>query len=101
MSGTAYGTVILHVCPEAAAGGPLAVVREGDLISLDVEARSLVLEISEDELLQRLSSWTPPAELPPSGFQRLYVQHVNQASTGADFDFLLGYRGTKVTRESH
>ena len=76
-------------------------VREGDFIALDVEARSLVLEISEDELQRRVSSWTPPAELPPSGFQRLYVQHVNQASTGADFDFLLGCRGTKVTRESH
>lgn len=101
MSGTAYGTVILHVCPEAAAGGPLAVVRDDDLISLDVEARSLVLEISEDELQKRLRNWTPPAALPHSGYQRLYVQHVNQASSGADFDFLLGGRGTTVTRESH
>ncbi len=101
MSGTAYGTVILHVCPEAAAGGPLAVVREGDFISLDVEARTLELELSEDELRQRLDSWTSPTDLPTSGYQRLYVQHVSQASTGADFDFLLGCRGTTVTRESH
>jgi L-arabonate dehydrase len=101
MSGTAYGTVVLHVCPEAAAGGPLALVREGDLIELDVEKRRLHLEVSEDELQRRRLAWSPPRCSLTSGYQYMYVQHVMQASVGADLDFLVGRRGSKVTRESH
>jgi len=101
MSGTAYGTVVPHVCPEAAIGGPLALVRDGDLIELDVEARRLHLEVAQDELGRRRAQWQRP-ELPmKGGYQQLYVEHVNQANTGADLDFLLGCRGTVVTRESH
>jgi dihydroxy-acid dehydratase len=101
MSGTAYGTVVLHVCPEAAIGGPLALVRDGDFIELDVEARRLHLEVAQDELDRRRAQWRKP-ELPmKGGYQQLYVEHVNQANTGADLDFLLGCRGAVVTRESH
>ena len=101
MSGTAYGTVVLHVCPEAAIGGPLALVRDGDVIELDVEARRLHLEVAQEELDRRRAQWQQP-ELPmKGGYQQLYVEHVNQANTGADFDFLLGCRGAVVTRESH
>jgi L-arabonate dehydrase len=101
MSGTAYGTVVLHVCPEAAIGGPLALVRDGDFIELDVEARRLHLEVAQDELDRRRAQWQKP-ELPmKGGYQQLYVEHVNQANTGADLDFLLGCRGAVVTRESH
>jgi L-arabonate dehydrase len=101
MSGTAYGTVVLHVCPEAAAGGPLGLVREGDIIEIDVAARCLHLEVTEDELDARRAAWKP--DLPPvnGGYQGLYVEHVMQASEGADFDFLVGCRGTHVPRESH
>jgi dihydroxy-acid dehydratase len=101
MSGTAYGTVVLHVCPEAATGGPLGLVQDGDTIEIDVEARRLHLEVSEDELAMRRVAWKP--DLPPvnGGYQSLYVQHVMQASEGADLDFLVGCRGTKVPRESH
>lgn len=101
MSGTAYGTVILHVCPEAAVGGPLALVRTGDYIQLDVDARLLHLEISEQELAERRRLWREPIGAAGGGYQGLYIQHVKQASTGADFDFLVGCRGTTVTRESH
>jgi len=101
MSGTAYGTVVLHVCPEAAVGGPLSLVRENDFIQLDVEARRLHLDVSEHVLQQRLQQWRAP-ELPiKGGYQQLYVDHVLQASTGADLDFLVGCRGHAVTRESH
>ncbi|MEO7189860.1 MAG: IlvD/Edd family dehydratase [Vicinamibacterales bacterium] len=100
MSGTAYGTVVLHVSPEAAVGGPLALVRDGDMIELDVEARRLHLDISDAELATRRAAWTAPA-LPKSGYARLYVEHVQQADRGADFDFLAGCRGLVVTRESH
>jgi L-arabonate dehydrase len=101
MSGTAYGTVVLHVCPEAAAGGPLGLVREGDIIEIDVAARCLHLEVTEDELAARRATWKP--DLPPvhGGYQGLYVEHVMQASEGADLDFLVGCRGTHVPRESH
>jgi dihydroxy-acid dehydratase len=101
MSGTAYGTVVLHVCPEAAIGGPLALVLDGDFIELDVEARRLHLDVAQEELERRRAQWKRP-ELPmKGGYQQLYVEHVNQANTGADFDFLLGCRGAVVTRESH
>jgi dihydroxy-acid dehydratase len=101
MSGTAYGTVVLHVCPEAALGGPLALVREGDWIELDVEARRLHLEVDDAELERRRAEWVAPVPAFKSGYQALYVEHVLQADKGADFDFLLGCRGHAVPRESH
>ena len=100
MSGTAFGTVVLHVAPEAAAGGPLALVRDGDLIELDVDARKLQLLVSDDELALRRARWVAPPE-PASGYVRLYHRHVLQADQGADFDFLVGCRGDAVPRESH
>ncbi len=101
MSGTAFGTVILHVAPEAAIGGPLALVRDGDIIALDVEARSLTLEVDEAELARRRKSWSPPAAAMQGGYQSLYIERVLQADRGADLDFLVGCRGHAVPRESH
>src|SRR5271156_1670439 len=101
MSGTAYGTVVLHVCPEAAVGGNLALVRDGDLVELDVEARRLHLDVSQQELERRRPEWRRPARLTKGGDQQLYVQHVLQANMGADLDFLTGCRGHEVPRESH
>ncbi len=101
MSGTAYGTVILHVSPEAAAGGPLAIVRTGDMIELDVEARRLHLDISDEELAARLAQWKPAPDQPNSGYAWLHQQHVEGADTGADLDFLKGCRGAPVGKESH
>ncbi|MBP6682793.1 MAG: dihydroxy-acid dehydratase [Halioglobus sp.] len=100
MSGTAYGTVVLHTTPESAAGGPLAVVRSGDMIELDVENRRLHLDVSDEELRQRLEQWQAPMA-PTSGYAMLYHRHVQGADTGADFDFLQGCRGAEVPRESH
>jgi L-arabonate dehydrase len=100
MSGTAYGTVVLHVAPEAAAGGPLALVRTGDIIELDVPARRLHLDVSEAELAKRRATWVAP-EPPKRGYYKLYVEHVQQADKGADLDFLVGGSGTVVTRDSH
>jgi dihydroxy-acid dehydratase len=101
MSGTAYGTVVLHTSPEAARGGPLAVVRNGDMIELDVENRRLHLDISDEELAARLAAWKPPVEPPASGYAKLYHDHVEGADKGADMDFLTGCRGNAVARESH
>jgi len=101
MSGTAYGTVVLHTAPEAAVGGPLAVVRDGDMIELDVEARRLTLDIPDDELLRRLGDWTAREEAPQSGYAKLFHDHVEGADTGADFDFLRGCRGRDVPKDSH
>ena len=101
MSGTAYGTVVLHVCPEAAAGGPLALVRDGDMIELDVEARRLHLGVPDEELARRRAAWQAPIPAMTGGYQSLYVEHVMQADKGADFDFLVGCRGAGVPRESH
>ncbi|AZI57987.1 dihydroxy-acid dehydratase [Nakamurella antarctica] len=103
MSGTAYGTVILHVAPEAAAGGPLGLVRTGDVIELDVEARTLRMMVSDDELAARLASPESVAAFaaPDRGWAKLYVEHVMQADTGADLDFLVGSSGDGVARESH
>jgi L-arabonate dehydrase len=100
MSGTAYGTVVLHVAPEAAAGGPLALVRTGDVIELDVAARKLHLDVSDAELARRRAAWVAP-ETPKRGYYKLYVEHVQQADKGADLDFLVGGSGTTVTRDSH
>jgi dihydroxyacid dehydratase/phosphogluconate dehydratase len=103
MSGTAYGTVILHVAPEAAAGGPLGLVRTGDIIHVDVEGRSLSMDVSEAELQARTQSAASTAAYaaPTRGWEKLYVDHVMQADTGADLDFLVGSSGDGVARESH
>ena len=101
MSGTAYGTVVLHVAPEAAAGGPLAAVRDGDFIELDCSTGRLHLDISDEELATRLAQVTPPEHAMKGGYQRLYVNHVLQADQGCDFEFLVGCRGSAVPRHSH
>jgi L-arabonate dehydrase len=101
MSGTAYGTVILHAAPEAARGGPLAVVRTGDMIEIDVEARRLHLDVPDAEIAARLAAWQPPVARPEGGYAQLYHDHVMGADTGADMDFLVGCRGHAVARESH
>ncbi|CAB5076986.1 unannotated protein [freshwater metagenome] len=101
MSGTAFGTVVLHVSPEAAVGGPLALVMTGDEIDLDVENRKLDLLVSEEVLAERRKNWTPPTGGPTRGWSKLYVDHVMQANTGADLDFLLGGSGSEVGRHSH
>jgi L-arabonate dehydrase len=104
MSGTAYGTVVLHVAPEARAGGPLAIVQEGDFIELDCAAGRLHLDVPEAEIQQRLQAWAAAQVVDPadaSGYRSLYVQHVLQADEGCDFDFLRGCRGSAVPRHSH
>lgn len=101
MSGTAYGTVVLHTTPEAAAGGPLAIVRNGDMIELDVPARRLQLLISDAELQARLKDWKAPEPPLKSGYWKLYVDHVLQADQGADLDFLVGQRGAFVPKDNH
>jgi dihydroxy-acid dehydratase len=103
MSGTAYGTVVLHVTPEAAANGPLGLVQTGDFIVLDVENRRLDLDVPEEELAQRVPNEATVNGFasPKRGWERLYVDHVMQADQGADLDFLVGSSGSKVSRESH
>jgi len=92
---------VLHSAPEAAAGGPLAVVQNGDLIELDVPQRRLHLHISDAELARRLAAWKAPAPAMASGYWRLYVDHVLQADEGVDLDFLVGCRGSVVPRDNH
>jgi L-arabonate dehydrase len=101
MSGTAYGTVVLHTAPEAAAGGPLALVKNGDLIELDVPRRLLHLHVSDDELAKRRAAWKPPTPKLTSGYWKLYIDHVLQADEGADLDFLVGQRGAFVPKDNH
>jgi len=103
MSGTAYGTVVLHVAPEAAAGGPLDRVRDGDWITLDVAGRRLAVDVPDDELASREPSAALRAALarPARGWQKLYVDTVLGAEVGADLDFLVGSSGDAVSRESH
>ena len=101
MSGTAYGTVVLHTSPEAAAGGPLSVVRSGDVIELDVPGRRLHLDISQAAMADRLANWKPVHERFESGYAWLHQNHVEGADTGADLDFLKGCRGAAVGRDSH
>ena len=101
MSGTAYGTVVLHVAPEATVGGPLALVKNGDMITLDVKARALHLHVSYEELAARRSTWTPPKPHAARGYQKLYIDHVLQADRGVDFDFLVGRSGSPVPRDNH
>jgi L-arabonate dehydrase len=101
MSGTAYGTTVLHAAPESAIGGPLALIRTGDLVTLDVPERTLTLEIDDHELSLRRSAWKLPEPVATRGWSKLYVDHVTQADTGVDLDFLIGSSGSTVTRESH
>ncbi|MCM3905402.1 MAG: L-arabinonate dehydratase [Pyrinomonadaceae bacterium] len=101
MSGTAYGTVVLHIAPEAAVGGPLALVRDGDMIELNVAERRLHLDVSDEELARRREAWRAPAASFERGYYKLYVEHVLQADRGADLDFLVGKSGAEVPRESH
>ncbi|MFD9958228.1 IlvD/Edd family dehydratase [Amycolatopsis sp. NPDC058986] len=101
MSGTGYGTCVLHTAPEAAIGGPLALVRTGDWISLDAEARRLDLEVGDEELARRRAEWQPPPPAATRGWVRLYLDHVLQADEGADLDFLAGSSGDAVGRHSH
>jgi len=98
--GTAYGTVVLHVSPEAAIGGPLALVREGDIIALDTPKRAITLEVSDAELRHRRHQWNPSTP-PARGYARLYVDHVLQSDQGADLDFLIGGGGAEVSRDAH
>jgi dihydroxy-acid dehydratase len=90
MSGTHYGTCILHVAPESAVGGPLALIRTGDIVDLDVEARTLDMRVSDEELARRRAAWTPPPKKYGRSYALLYQQHVSQADRGCDFDFLEG-----------
>jgi dihydroxy-acid dehydratase len=101
MSGTAYGTVVLHVSPESAIGGNLALVQDGDMIELDVQAKRIHLDVSDDELAKRRKRWSQPELAATRGYVNLYVKHVQQADKGADLDFLVGGSGSKVTRDSH
>lgn len=101
MSGTAYGTVVLHVSPESAVGGTLALVRTGDVIELDVEKRSLTLRVSDEELAGRRSEWKAPAPSSERGYVNMFVRHVEQADKGCDFDFLRGGSGSHVSRDLH
>jgi dihydroxy-acid dehydratase len=101
MSGTAYGTVVLHAAPEAAAGGPLALVQNGDVVELDVAKRKLHLHVSDKELAKRRAKWKAPKPPMTRGYWKLYVDHVNQANEGADLDFLVGKSGSAVPRDNH
>jgi len=101
MSGTSFGTIVLHVAPEAAVGGPLALVEDGDMIELDVKGRRLHLDVGDEELERRRSAWQAPRPAADRGYTQLYVQHVLQADEGVDFDFLQGASGAPVPRESH
>ena len=102
MSGTAYGTVVLHVSPESAIGGNLALVQNGDMIELDVEQRKLHLDVSDEELAKRRAAWTAPKPARAKrGYVSMYIKHVMGADKGADLDFLRGSSGSVVTRDSH
>ena len=90
MSGTNYGTCILHVAPESFVGGPLALLEEGDIVELDVENRALNMRVSEEELSRRRESWRPRGGIYPRGYGKLFMQHIRQADEGCDFDFLEG-----------
>jgi dihydroxy-acid dehydratase len=101
MSGTAYGTVVLHIAPEAAAGGALALVENGDMVELDVAKRRLHLDVTERELARRRKTWKAPRAPMSRGYTKLYVDHVLQANEGADLDFLVGSSGAKVPKDNH
>jgi L-arabonate dehydrase len=101
MSGTAYGTVVLHIAPESAVGGTLALVQNGDMIALDVMQRSLHLEVSDEELARRKKAWTPPKPQAERGYTKMYIENVNQADQGCDLEFLIGGSGSEVNRDLH
>ena len=101
MSGTAYGTTVLHTAPESTVGGALALVQTGDLITLDVPGRRLTLDIDDAELDRRRIEWRAPPPVATRGWYRLYIDHVTQADTGCDLDFLVGSSGSVISRESH
>lgn len=101
MSGTAYGTAVLHVSPESAIGGTLALVQNGDLIELNVPERRLQLLVSDEELTSRKAAWVAPPAAANRGYVSLYINHVLGADKGADLDFLQGSSGSAVTRDSH
>jgi dihydroxy-acid dehydratase len=101
MSGTAYGTVVLHVSPESAIGGNLALVQNGDMIELDVDQRKIHLDVSDDELAKRKAKWSAPKAAADRGYVSMYIKHVLGADKGADLDFLQGSSGSVVTRDSH
>jgi len=101
MSGTAYGTVVLHIAPESAAGGVLAIVQNGDPIELDVAARRLHLDVPDSEIERRRASWEPPEPPAGRGYCKLYYDHVMQADRGVDLDFLVGASGAGVPKASH
>jgi dihydroxy-acid dehydratase len=101
MSGTAYGTVVLHTSPEAAVGGPLALVQNGDMVQLDVPNRRLDLVVDDAELAHRRAAWRPAPPAFERGYAKLYTEHVLGAERGADFDFLVGGSGSRVAREMH
>ncbi len=101
MSGTAYGTVVLHISPESAIGGTLALVKDGDFIELDVANRKLHLDVSDEELNRRRAAWSPPAPHANRGYVRIYLEHVQQADQGADLDILIGKSGSVVKGDLH
>jgi dihydroxy-acid dehydratase len=101
MSGTAAGTVVLHVSPESAIGGTLALVKNGDMIELDVEQRKLHLDVSDEELAKRKAAWSATAPAASRGYVKFYIDHVQQAHLGADLDLLRGGSGSEVTRDLH
>ena len=101
MSGTAYGTVVLHVSPESAIGGALGLVENGDMIELDVANKRIHLEVSDEDLAIRRRNWIPPHAVATRGYVNLYIKHVQQADKGADLDFLVGGSGSTVIRDSH
>lgn len=101
MSGTAYGTVFLHVAPESALGGNLALIQDGDMIEVDVENKKLQLEVSDEELAKRRAAWTPPPNSTVRGYVKMYVDHVMGADQGADLDFLRGKTGSAVPKDNH
>ena len=101
MSGTAFGTTVLHTAPESTIGGPLALVRTGDSITLDVPGRRLTLNVDDAEMARRRADWRAPPPVAERGWYRLYIDHVTQADTGCDLDFLVGASGSTILRESH
>ena len=101
MSGTGFGTVVLHISPEAADGGTLGLVQNGDLVTLDARNRTLQLEVSEQELAVRKAAWKQTEKIQTRGYVHLYQTHVEQAHLGADMDFLKGGSGSEVARDSH
>jgi L-arabonate dehydrase len=101
MSGTAYGTVVLHVAPESAVGGALALVENGDMIELDVAGRRLHLQVSDGELARRRAAWRPRPPHMTRGYVSMFAKHVQQADKGADFDFLVGGSGDFVWQSNH